>query len=287
MNGKAIGVAAGLGLTLSFLTGIISKNAFLTVFKNALLFAFIFAVLAAGISFLFEKFLSDGTGQSLTLDLQPKGQKSRGNVDIVISDDNLEEEDDGPKFFVENNRQGLSQKNDDAEIQNLNSDISAKTENNSSVNDISEQKNIDLQTDSSLTEQKELDSPSQLSELQEETKQFVPASVENVAGGQGEQAVSSVISQDVPVNAGDGSNKVNNFADGSNIESIDSLPDIGEFSEDKKNDSVGDIINDSDFATKGSSASSSTVLPNGTEASSANADVMAQAIRTLLKKDES
>lgn len=287
MNGKAIGVAAGLGLTLSFLTGIISKNAFLTVFRNALLFAFIFAVLAAGISFLFEKFLSDGTGQSFTLDLQPKSQKSRGNVDIVISDDNLEEEDDGPKFFVENNRQGLSQKNDDAEIQNLNSDVSAKTENNSSVNDISEQKNIDLQNDSSLTEPKELDSPSQLSELQGETKQFVPASVENVAGGQGEQAVSSVISQDVPVNAGDGSNKVNNFADGSNIESIDSLPDIGEFSEDKKNDSVGDIINDSDFATKGSSASSSTVLPNGTEASSANADVMAQAIRTLLKKDES
>ena len=287
MNGKAIGVAAGLGLTLSFLTGIISKNAFLTVFRNALLFAFIFAVLAAGISFLFEKFLSDGTGQSFTLDLQPKSQKSRGNVDIVISDDNLEEEDDGPKFFVENNRQGLSQKNYDAEIQNLNSDVSAKTENNSSVNDISEQKNIDLQTDSSLTEPKELDSPSQLSELQEETKQFVPASVENVAGGQGEQAVASVISQDVPVNAGDGSNKVNNFADGSNIESIDSLPDIGEFSEDKKNDSVGDIINDSDFATKGSSASSSTVLPNGTEASSANADVMAQAIRTLLKKDES
>ena len=287
MNGKAIGVAAGLGLTLSFLTGIISKNAFLTVFRNALLFAFIFAVLAAGISFLFEKFLSEGTGQSFTLDLQPKSQKSRGNVDIVISDDNLEEEDDGPKFFVENNRQGLSQKNYDAEIQNLNSDVSAKTENNSSVNDISEQKNIDLQTDSSLTEPKELDSPSQLSELQEETKQFVPASVENVAGGQGEQAVASVISQDVPVNAGDGSNKVNNFADGSNIESIDSLPDIGEFSEDKKNDSVGDIINDSDFATKGSSASSSTVLPNGTEASSANADVMAQAIRTLLKKDES
>ena len=54
----------------------------------------------------------------------------------------------------------------------------------------------------------------------------------------------------------------------------------------EKSDGVNDIISDSDFATRGSSSSLGASFPNGTEASAANADVMAQAIRTLLKKDD-
>ena len=65
---------------------------------------------------------------------------------------------------------------------------------------------------------------------------------------------------------------------------VDSLPDIEDLDTGKKDGEIGDIINDSEFATSGKS-SGGAQFPDGQTASTQNADVMAQAIRTILSKD--
>ena len=57
-------------------------------------------------------------------------------------------------------------------------------------------------------------------------------------------------------------------------------------SDDVKNNSSGDIINDSDFASSSGNDFGGAVFSDGTESGSQNADVMAQAVRTLLEKDK-
>ncbi len=274
MNVKLIGGAAGSGFALSFLTGIFSKNSFGSIILKSFIFALIFAVLAVLISFLFDKFLADSSGPSASTGASFNQNKTGGNVDIVISDDNLDDDDSGPKFYVENNRQTLAGERTEE-----------KQEQTSPVKPEPAVTQTEQMEDKPVTPEKVHDySSAEPSESSEAA--FVSAPLQAVAGAEKEETSAPSIARDVPANAGDGANKVNSYADGTNIDNIDALPDIGEWNESGKNESVNDIINDSDFATKGSSASGGSTFPNGTEASAANADVMAQAIRTLLKKDD-
>ena len=115
MNKKIIGFAAVCGFVLSFLTGVIAKNPVLAIFLRSLIFAAVFSVLSFAISFLFSKFLADDSKgvyfepDSSQNSPQSKQQKNGDNVDIVITDEGLEDDESSPKFFVENNRPGLSE----------------------------------------------------------------------------------------------------------------------------------------------------------------------------------
>lgn len=262
INQKAIGGFAACGFFLSFLTGIISKNAFLIILLRSFLFAVIFCVLAAGISFLFNKFLADETSLSENSadSSNSKIQKTGENVNIVVGDDNFEDDDTAPKFFVENNKETFQ--NDEA------------------AGSVTKSQAADLNAESRVAEKP---SDSQINSTSEKTS-FEPvnlAQMQNV-----ERNNSEVQRQEIPSNKGDSSNKVNSFADGSAIDNIDELPDIEDISDSVKNNSNSDIIGDSDFATSGGNGTSGTVFPDGTQANSANASLIAQAIRTALKRDE-
>ncbi|WP_296668884.1 MULTISPECIES: hypothetical protein [unclassified Treponema] len=272
MNKKIIGFAAVCGFVLSFLTGMIAKNPVLAILLRSLIFAAVFSVLSFSISFLFSKFLAnDSKGVSLETDSsqnspQSKQQKSGDNVNIVITDDGLEDDESSPKFFVENNRPGLSGK----DSKNFQTEEKSLTEEKSS----SETKN-------SVSGTKK--------EGESKKAEFISAGRENLGKANSDlqnSSENSILKKDVPSNAGDSENKINAFADGSSIENIDELPEIEDLSDDVKNNSSGDIINDSDFASSGGNGFAGAVFSGGTESVSQNADVMAQAVRTLLEKDK-
>lgn len=280
MNKKIIGFAAVCGFVLSFLTGMIAKNPVLAILLRSLIFAAVFSVLSFSISFLFSKFLAnDSKGVSLETDSsqnspQSKQQKSGDNVNIVITDDGLEDDESSPKFFVENNRPGLS--------------------GNDSKNFQTEEKKQDSSEEKSLTEEKSSsETKNSVSGTKKESEsqkaEFISAGLENLGKANSDlqnSSENSILKKDVPSNAGDSENKINAFADGSSIENIDELPEIEDLSDDVKNNSSGDIINDSDFASSGGNGFAGAVFSGGTESVSQNADVMAQAVRTLLEKDK-
>ncbi|WP_443740546.1 hypothetical protein [Treponema berlinense] len=274
MNKKIIGFVAVCGFVLSFLTGMIAKNPVPAILLRSLIFAAVFSVLSFAISFLFSKFLADDSkGVSFEPDSpQSKQQKTGDNVNIVITDEGLEDDESSPKFFVENNRPGLSG-NDSKKIQQ-------------------EEKKQDSSDEKSLVEEKpSSEIKNSASEVKKESQkaEFVSAGLENLGKANSapqNSSENSILKKDIPSNVGDSENKVNAFADGSSIENIDELPEIEDLSDDVKNNSSGDIINDSDFASSGRNGFGGTVFSGGTESGSQNADVMAQAVRTLLEKDK-
>lgn len=252
MNKKSIGYAAVCGFVLSFLIGIAAKNPLLSVFTRSLIFSAVFAALAFGVSFLFAKFLAENSknnaleGENGLSDRESK-QKSGDNVNIVISDDGLEDEEESPKFFVENNRQGISGE--------------------------------ELHKYNSLEKQNP-------APAEEASPAFVPAGIQDISAKTPEaERQDSTLTKDIPSNAGDSSNKVNVFSDGSTIDDVDELPEIEDLSDSVKNNLSGDIIKDSDFASSGGSGFGGNAFSGGAEPGSQNADIMAQAVRTLLEKD--
>lgn len=273
MNVKAIGGSAVIGFVLSFLTGIISGNSFFTVSLRAVLFALVFAVLAAVISFVYSKFLSDETeGGAVESPSERSVPRTGGNVDIVIQDDALDEDESGPKFHVENNRQAF------ADVQ---------PQKHTQMDEVPEQVQqtaAEISRAEPVVHNEESQNTAEKTETVDSAPAFVPGGFENAEKVSPDTAVNSGVSHEVPVNSGDSSNKVNSHSDGSNIESVDQLPDIADFTIGKKSEGIGDIISDSDFAS-GKSSSGSSSFPDGSNASIQNADVMAQAIRTLLSKD--
>ncbi len=262
MNQKAIGGFAACGFVLSFLTGIISKNAFLIILLRSFLFAVIFCVLSIGISFLFNKFLADEavSGENSAESSNSKIQKTGENVNIVVGDDNFEDDDTAPKFFVENNKETFQ-----------NDEIAGSVTKENSTPFTSEGEVL-----------KNAEDPQIKTDSEKTTFEPVNLAQMHTSG----QDKAEVQRQEIPSNKGDSSNKVNSFADGTAIDNIDELPDIEDISDSVKNNSNSDIIGDSDFATSGETNSKSSVFPDGTQANSANASLIAQAIRTALKRDE-
>ena len=292
INIKSISVSAAVGFVLSFLVGLISSNAFLIVLLRAAIFALVFAALAVGISFLYSIFLAeDGAEVSSDGKASSKDSKVGNTVDIVIEDDELEDDDSGPKFFVENNRNGLRT---EKTPQEYNEEKSAPSE---SV--VSREEPPAIVATSEEGDKAQVDS--KLSPPESQTQSVMDSVPHN-------DAVVSKGSSDTvsDVSVTNGSSNSNGFTpikleDAANISSqqagqtakggegeipnVDSLPDIADFSPDKKNEDVGDIISDSDFASSGGKSSGGAVFPDGKAATTQNADVMAQAIRTLLAKD--
>ncbi|MGI5057750.1 hypothetical protein [Treponema pectinovorum] len=253
IKGKSIGISASCGFVLSFLTGIISSNAFVIVLLRAFIFAIVFAALAVGISLIYEKFLSSGEEVS-----EVKSEKAvAGNVDIVVSDENLED-DSGPQFFVENNRQKLKG-NEVEEEQD-----STKTENPKIIE----------------PENPVIANPVSEKPVKQQTQEtFVPVNLANVQKVSSSSAATEVVAPVKPVSPS------GEESEGTSVKEVDDLPNIEDLSTDEKNDDINDIIEDSDFAASAKSSIGKS-LPNSTEVSIQNADVMAGAIRTLLSKDK-
>lgn len=98
-NPKLIAIAAVCGFILSFISGLIAGVSFGFVLLRALISAVISLGITAGVSFIYKKFLEQasdsfsGGSESMT----PPGSV----VDITLGDDDLQDDDAGPGFFVD------------------------------------------------------------------------------------------------------------------------------------------------------------------------------------------
>ena len=100
---KNIVIPAALSFVFSFFICIISTHKFGAALLRGLLFSVVFVVLSLFIQVIYDKFLSDGTEVNLSGEGK-RGDKTGSVVDITIDDEPLERDDNGPQFFVSNNK---------------------------------------------------------------------------------------------------------------------------------------------------------------------------------------
>lgn len=273
INVKSVSISAATGFILSFLVGIICRNAFLSVLLRAFISALVFSAVAAGSSFLYSKFLStDGVPSEPSSRSQ---SRTSGQVDLVIDDDPLEEEENGPKFFVENNRSALQSdaKPSAAEKVDPDEDVTEEiAEEAAGASDLAPVEPVESVVSSSAAP----------------VNPVTVAEPEVTAPPKAMDAVPKNDAAFTPVNLAASAPQVSASPEGApadeQLPEVDSLPDIEDLDTGKKDGEIGDIINDSEFATSGKS-SGGAQFPDGQTASTQNADVMAQAIRTILSKD--
>jgi len=98
-NPKLIAIAAVCGLLLSFLSGVFSGVNFGVVLLRSFISALIAGGIAAGVGVLYKKFLEQ-TSDSLSAGSE--NLSSPGSVvDITLGDDDLQDDDSGPGFYVD------------------------------------------------------------------------------------------------------------------------------------------------------------------------------------------
>lgn len=271
MNIKSIFFTSIVSFILSFFVAIFSKAGFLISLLRGLIVALFFGGLFFGISKLFEKFLD------LSSDSQDDGNENIssqvGNkVDITIYDEELQDEDVSPRFTLTGENQML----DKSDLLNVNS---SSTERNSE--DLNNQKLSDI-NESALLQQGSSSNREQIldSSFSEETKnasqnEFKPVSLANTSANNQSSELEEFPNIEDTLNSNLGT------AQPLQDQEVDSFPDVG-------NASGIDTVTDSDFASFGKAPSrlSETVFPDGSMAESKDSTLMADAIRTILKKQE-
>ena len=119
-SAKFIGLFAACGFILSFVSGLFSHSSILSILIKALIFAVVFGLLGLGISFIFNKFLSDGSGGDFQSDYSvdssaaPQASALGQNVDITIQDEELKPSESENHFVVGDNHQMLN----DSDVKN-------------------------------------------------------------------------------------------------------------------------------------------------------------------------
>src|SRR5574344_2087122 len=153
---KSVVVPAVIGFIFSFLISLIASNGFLHSLLRGVLFGVAFAVLAAGISFLYQRFLDDGSGGESAAQGESgaRTEKTGSVVDLTVSDEALADDGQGPQFFVANNKHTLADEdivkssNSSAEAEGASTPMTATSEPKdgelSSLDDSKEFKSIEL-----------------------------------------------------------------------------------------------------------------------------------------------
>lgn len=272
INPKNICISAAVGFVLSFIIGCVSGVAFLHIVIRALIFAAVFAAMSIGFTYIYKTFLSDDqNADSLKSDNDSSSEKQSpgGLVNIVVDDSTLRDDSSSPKFSVTNpnvfNDESVDESKAESNDKKVNSSLNAASSDISDVNQKNDSK-AQISKNPAANKAEKLDNPQDgfvakdLGSITSKSKDSAQVSSDNDA----ENASSSNLdNQDVS-------------------ESIDDLPDIGnvEFSDSSSSDSS--VIEDSDFAEEGTSASHSDAAA---DTGGQNVDTMAQAIRTMLAKD--
>ena len=103
INPKNIAISACVGFFLSFFIGLVSDVRFSHVLLRAFFFALVFAALCVGISFIYQRFLSNDNGSFSVEADSPAAKTAGGVVNIVVDDSALVDDGITPKFTVMNN----------------------------------------------------------------------------------------------------------------------------------------------------------------------------------------
>lgn len=261
---KNLVIPGALSFVFSFLISIISTHKFGSSLLRGLIFALVFIVLSSLIQLVYDKFLSDGT--EINLPGERHGSKEGAIVDITIDDEPLERDDNGPQFFVSNNKLKA------AEGLNKNSDQEKAEENK--IKDVGENmQNIPQTGAEKIRRQETKLKESFADENKENVSDFKPAALNKLSEAAEKPAVEQKPAASSFTEIG-----------GSDEDQIDSLPEMSSMLElDAAEEGKSDLIRDSEFASEGKTNRSKELLESGQFNS--NAETMAKAIQTLLKRE--
>ncbi|MDE7291361.1 MAG: hypothetical protein K2N58_04865 [Treponemataceae bacterium] len=261
---KPIIISASIAFVLSFVTALIAKTGIPFSLLKAFIFAVVFGGLAAGIQFVYAKFLLEGTSSISEIDTpqRPLGSK----VDLVVSEEDLPNDGDALTFSFDDERHILTSEDVGIPAKNVAAEKPAP---------VSESKPSDAerpQVSESVAAENAKPAESDLkNEPPPETKPSPnPAASSPVASGAGSPAAAQGDLEALP--------------------ELDNLPDFGtDSSASDANGEGGDdgVIEDSDFAEEGSVAPSRhTEFSDGTVADTKDSSLMAKAIQTVLAHEE-
>lgn len=273
---KPVVICASLALALSFFISLFSRNAFPLALLKAVIFAVVFGGLAVGIQVVYEKFLSDGEAPVSESTETP--QKVVGSkVDLVVSEEDLPNEENAPTFSLGSTRHVLTA-----------ADVGFKPA--SPQESASEQEAASVAASSSSDDvAKPSAEPGNESVSEARALEVAASSAQQVSAANSEAAnvpaspAGNSAPHEPPKSSGTKSSSV-----GDELPDLDSFPALdGGDSEDKQDAEEESVIEDSDFAEEDSpSPMRRTEFPDGTVADSKDASLMAEAIRTVLVKDE-
>lgn len=270
---KKLIAPAVAGFVLSFFISLIAtKGNFGAALLRGILFAVIFAVLFFLIDFIFSKFLEGSSGSGASGKPSDPGLGSK--VDITLSDEDLADDGDDLKFFVSHNKVGLNQDGN-------NSFEEPAPENQFGSDPVSVSSAEEKPAESKLqVPVSDKGSPSK-----PESK-AAPASSGNpektfrpIQLGSGEEAAAAASA--APLDS-----------DSEKVRDVDALPDISDFdselgSENSSDGSSSDdgYLDDTDFTGPNASLYNRR-KPSDDVTSGHDAETLAKAIQTILKKDE-
>lgn len=283
MNFKPVILTSVIAFVLSFFVALISGAGFGISLLRAFISAICFGALTVGISFLYNKFLNDTPSESSGSDSSSESNPAPiGNkVDIVIDDEELQDDENSPKFVLTGQNQMLNK------------------------GDVDNSANQGFTNSTNQFTKNEFENVTPLKSEEVQPKPVEQASVQNgVKSSSGEEKKSSENSSFKPVPLVKQSAPVSNKMDdefppiedtfgatsmlsanaSTASEDVDVLPDMGISNVGK----MDDTVTDSDFATAGMAPSrlNETVFPDGAKADSKDSTLMAEAIRTILRKED-
>lgn len=266
MNVKLVSFACAISFFLSFFIALISGAGFGISILRALIIGACFGALSFGIDFLYEKFLKDENSDNQTSEnnsepvMQPIGNK----VDITIADEDLPNDDVSPRFVLTGQNQMLN-KGDLSSIESSNFSDSVKEK----IEDLEE---LDAQDSLPIPESEKSAKNSETNQQQE----FKP-----VLLGAKQNELSDEF-PDIDNTLGENSILSKNVETAE--DEVDAFPEM----ESSKSILKDDTVTDSEFASAGKPAArlSDPLFPDGSMAESKDSTLMAEAIRTILKKEE-
>lgn len=266
VNFKMCSFTAAAAFVFSFFIALISGAGFGISLLRAIILAVCFGALSVGISFVYDKFLNEKSYDASSTESTSDSAPTIGNkVDITIDDEELQEDDETPKFVLTGQNQMLSSddlKSKPMQVDNINEESGhgsgySKTQTASSSAVSSSVSSKPSSSDSPAPAFKPV-SLGQSSELETDE---LPA-IENTLGdGSFLRQDSEQYSEDL----------------------LDVLPDMGAGTK-----AAEQTVTDSEFAVGGKTTSrlNEAMFPDGTMAESKDAVLMAEALRTVLKNGE-
>ena len=273
---KPIIFSAAAAFVFSFFTALFAKSGLPVSLLKAVIFALVFGALAVGVQFLYANFLASGapSQEAAVEDSKPVG----GKVDLVVSEEDLPEDKDGPSFFVDGKHVVY---NDDiktsvaaAPAPSKDPALSAERQNEAldAAEKVREEKaaqNIAKKADGILAA-----GGGDSGSAEEAKPAFAPIDLAAKSSEPAGQESDGAAAAPAP------------SASSSVVDELDDLPDIGSIGGGSAS-SQEEVIEDSEFAQEGTAQPKrQTELADGKVADVKDAPIMAEAIRTILKNEE-
>lgn len=273
------------GFFLSFVSGIVSHSApFGLILLHAVIFAIVFALLAVGLHFVFEKVLDiDYQPEPAASSFASSGSSEKHSVDFYVEDEELPSDENEARFFVGNNHQMLTEADINGTAEEKTS--SGHSFQQSPVSDVAEMSAVEENKASVSADTAPHNSAADDIALQNKNSAgFVPVALgETPRSISGTEAKSfdEIKNDEQQDDSSDSEDAPKSVQDGEDV--LDVLPDLEQLSEVGGSGvslSESGTADDEDGFIPSSSGKSADEIAEGQDAA-----VMAKAISTLLAKD--